>query len=714
MEGRTAALTPPQRTTDAVVSWVQAQAAGWVWAFNEMTREILRDAGRSSTDQQDAMIREAKRYARKPLDLKALKVLVHTVPLDLSDWRYAKPPKLPPKLGIILNMTGEAPFGAANWISLGSPKEPPAASLPTVGVIQIFAGTPKLQDLARPQDLKRAMTRLETAIEHEGRHLAQDLLAWAVGHERVGLPPGARERGEAVDPFEEPEKYHLRPHEFHPLVDSMIREFRLKLEDVPPQRRSQALKQLMEDEPMLRTLQERKPEWWRRAVREISKQLMAERVASRYRLAGFIPDKFFKTTKAELQRVFKEPVKEPWDIGRVIHDKIVPIFKRFMEQLITFGMNRHAVDSVQHRLDLRLEMLERIATAWSHFYQASRSYSEQKDAQHETELAIRIAIEEVFEKRIKTVAKGLGEVWVLDPNTITRLAQQVLKKATPEELAAIDAAAHDDWSNTTLNTKYRFFERVKLTSKAWKLVKTDKVKTDWLRWFESIRALLEANYTQEALAQVEGFDDFQLGNLRFIVLDPNVNHFENHAYVKQAAHAQALLRNKGMSKLWYGVIFVEAREFKKLDEPSLKAYRELGYQTLESTAGTYHSGSDVVKLTAPPSKSLVGTIIHEMGHRYWYKFMKPAQRARFNALVQTNPSERTRDFPSGPAEEGVEKPVTPVSTYGKSTIEEAFAEAFAHYVMEKDMNRDQLESFRSVLSTTIEDRVASRYREVAP
>jgi hypothetical protein len=43
-------------------------------------------------------------------------------------------------------------------------------------------------------------------------------------------------------------------------------------------------------------------------------------------------------------------------------------------------------------------------------------------------------------------------------------------------------------------------------------------------------------------------------------------------------------------------------------------------------------------------------------------------------------------------------PVEPVSDYGKSDIDEAFAEVFSHYVLNFDITRDQMESFRSVLS----------------
>lgn len=54
------------------------------------------------------------------------------------------------------------------------------------------------------------------------------------------------------------------------------------------------------------------------------------------------------------------------------------------------------------------------------------------------------------------------------------------------------------------------------------------------------------------------------------------------------------------------------------------------------------------------------------------------------------------------------RPVTPVSDYGKSNVEEAFAEVFSHYVTETDMSRDQLESFRSVLTRGMTARDAVR------
>ena len=58
------------------------------------------------------------------------------------------------------------------------------------------------------------------------------------------------------------------------------------------------------------------------------------------------------------------------------------------------------------------------------------------------------------------------------------------------------------------------------------------------------------------------------------------------------------------------------------------------------------------------------------------------------------------------------RPVAPVSDYGGSNVSEAFAEAFAYYVTGKEMNRDQIDSFKSVFSMMgdpIIDMVALRY-----
>jgi len=222
----------------------------------------------------------------------------------------------------------------------------------------------------------------------------------------------------------------------------------------------------------------------------------------------------------------------------------------------------------------------------------------------------------------------------------------------------------------------------------------DLLRIDAKRLEEAIKAE-EANlgYSPTREEHEEpAFKEFNLGHMKVVVVDPK----GSKEYIKWLDKAHQLIHQKGFEKLWYGVLFV-SRNFHVLDENAKEAYRKLGYKDLQSRAGAYHSGSDVMEMTAPPTEWLSGAVVHELGHRKWFRFMHSEQRARFNSLIRTNLSESKG---SGPMEDGVEKPVSPVSGYGKSNAEEAFAEAFEHYIMGKDMSRDQVESFRSVLASS--------------
>lgn len=345
--------------------------------------------------------------------------------------------------------------------------------------------------------------------------------------------------------------------------------------------------------------------------------------------------------------------------------------------------------------------------------------------------------------------------------------------------------------------------------------------------FEKVMKVLYAD--AKALAEFRqvsgpGEDDaldrvFTLYGLKVIIADPQVERSQIQDYLRRLDKAYALLKAKGLTRVWYGVMFVELKN-RELTPETTAAYAELGYDNLRATAGTYHSGRDAVVLSNPPSNFFTSAVIHELGHRFWFKFMRPEQRARYNSLVRTNPSKQVRDLPSGHyndldvdfdlgkvkasvmtmlghlgaevkelmddgvlvkkgpslvplyerklkallpnlpevpwkgAEEAISvalaaldglslldereagsldtqawfdqwvddtgvaakmftqffkqmaarleaarKPVAPVSDYGKSSIEEAFAEAFERYVGNVDMDRDQIETFRSVLAS---------------
>ena len=57
----------------------------------------------------------------------------------------------------------------------------------------------------------------------------------------------------------------------------------------------------------------------------------------------------------------------------------------------------------------------------------------------------------------------------------------------------------------------------------------------------------------------------------------------------------------------------------------------------------------------------------------------------------------------------VKQLVRPVSSYGETNEDEAFAEVFMHYVMRRDMTSDQLESFRAVIKRASAEVVLERF-----
>jgi hypothetical protein len=205
--------------------------------------------------------------------------------------------------------------------------------------------------------------------------------------------------------------------------------------------------------------------------------------------------------------------------------------------------------------------------------------------------------------------------------------------------------------------------------------------------------------------------EFDLNGTKVVVIDDTVSRNDVRDYVKYINRAQQLLKKKGFGKLWYGVVFVESKPHVKTPE-EIELGKKWGYSS-SGNAGEYDPQQDQVYIQQKPDSSVTQIVIHELGHRYWFKLMSPSKRALFNSLVQTKVTEKYRDFRQGPIDEdGYLKPVTPFGDYANSNIEEAFAEVFEGYVSEKDLTRDQLESFRSVLSSRedpLVDSVIRRY-----
>ena len=154
-------------------------------------------------------------------------------------------------------------------------------------------------------------------------------------------------------------------------------------------------------------------------------------------------------------------------------------------------------------------------------------------------------------------------------------------------------------------------------------------------------------------------------------------------YIPYFQKAKALLDQKGFGDLWYGPIFVGC--------PKCGGENPLGKQF--GVGAHYYAGLDRVVVYLQPRPFLVELLVHELGHRYFYNFMNAGDRARFDSYF---------------------KEVAAVSEYGGTDPAEDFAEVFAHFVLGRDMTRDQIERFKAFLAKKDRGRFAMTVKKSPP
>lgn len=570
------------------------------------------------------------------------------------------------------------------------------------------------------------------------------------------------------------------------------------------------------------------------------------RVASRYQrqvFAAFLSLKWFKAQKDALKAILKEPLKDnPPAWNWVLRDKVLPFFDRFQKEfegLVTLDTAR---DSIKNRVGMAKDYLEAVAKKYDDW---DTGYVNFEDPKAYLTWYARQQVFDKMKEATPTVGDLLKSEWTIDKAGIERLVQKTLKAAKPEEMAALT-------SDSGYRVKYEFLHRVGFEKAALRLVKRSKLDWDANKWVDRIYEMLAANYSEQAIQEAGGFREFDLHGMKVIVDDRTVDTDLIKKYVRYLTEAYAKLKSKGFEKAWYGNVFIQCNDCGGVNP-----------NTGGGTGGWYEIGRDTVTIFNRPGAFIVELMVHELGHRYWFKQMGSSQRARFEALVKTH----TKPRPSKPtvevrmfkdkdiddskrqvlraqdraeqrlarvvnydlanltplARDGVGKdgwafgndiidavtsldvdkdlgsevdrlkddvyktkakltehfedftllrpegkdgwlaearqlinqvvsealifidfavqkhnerakeklksdpatlewmesyeknpaPVAPVSTYGASNVDEAFAEVFAHYVLEYNITRDQAESFRSVLktATTLEEQVARRYRQ---
>jgi hypothetical protein len=164
----------------------------------------------------------------------------------------------------------------------------------------------------------------------------------------------------------------------------------------------------------------------------------------------------------------------------------------------------------------------------------------------------------------------------------------------------------------------------------------------------------------------QSFKEFQLGRVKVVVDDHTVLPGQIQAYIKYLDAAQSHLKSKGFEKTWYGTFFIKC-EACGGDNPYGKDF---------GVGGNYPIGPDVVNIFQRPDRDVVHLVVHELGHRWWFKFMDRPARLRFADWIENG--------------------LGAVSDYGSKAADEAFAEAFKHYVLDLKMTPQQAQTFKMV------------------
>lgn len=162
------------------------------------------------------------------------------------------------------------------------------------------------------------------------------------------------------------------------------------------------------------------------------------------------------------------------------------------------------------------------------------------------------------------------------------------------------------------------------------------------------------------------------GGARFSIDARGIRPGDRKKIISQMKKAEALLRKKGLSHVWYG-------EFVKLPPGTYrKAFGPGKLKKSEWAAASYSRGADMVHIYENYVNS--DTLIHELGHRYWFKLLRSSERAHFKKFFGQV------EFPS---------------EYGGRDEAEEFAELFLGYVGSGrkgiKLNRDQMNRFSQFL-----------------
>lgn len=200
-----------------------------------------------------------------------------------------------------------------------------------------------------------------------------------------------------------------------------------------------------------------------------------------------------------------------------------------------------------------------------------------------------------------------------------------------------------------------------------------------------------------------GIKTFNIDGARVVIFGL----LDEQAYVNLIKETTRKLKLHGLMSVWYGEIYIISESVRKKISPEESLlYKELGLNIPAGMPadGEYDHDTDTVIITGGFSKPRyeLENLLHELGHRFYYKILKKQLRMRWKDYLKTDiESYDQPNLPNKKMSTGEKSPIKPVSKYGASNADEAFAEAFFMYCLDKKMSPEQLNFFEKTIKNVL-------------
>lgn len=355
------------------------------------------------------------------------------------------------------------------------------------------------------------------------------------------------------------------------------------------------------------------------------------------RYAVLVTDKWFREQKAKLREVLGTKLRKDVDWwGFHFPDKVIPWFQNFEADFLDLVSQDKARESIQTRVKGAKDYVEAITEKLNNLTNLTRNV-DFHNAESFLKWYAAIECHEFLVEKLTTVGDLFKWSYYIDESIVNRLVQKTLRVATPEELAELTE------ENDVYGKKYVFLARIGFKQSALRALKRNKLDVfDPNKWVDRMYEMLEANYSEKALQEGHGLSEFDLHGMKIVIDDRTVDAIDTRSYIKFLDEAYEAMVRKGFKSAWYGTVFIRCKECGGVNR-----------LTGGGVGGVFHIGPDTVGVYSRPSGFIVELMAHELGHRYWFKQMSRAQRAKFESLVKVYKPLKVAPIPQNKVENAI-------------------------------------------------------------